>query len=289
MDTLKKVDARQDMLIVNERQKDFYESRYEATEIKKQVAERAANGLTNLWTWLRYKLMLLGQVARVYDQIDCLHQAWMYDIQHAHVLDLGCFVGNSLSLWIAEHCADYTGIDLSEQATATLDNTLREKHLDHARAYKQDFLANTFADNSFDLIYAHAVLHHFQDMDVLLEELYRVLKPGGMIISYDPMMTEPLNRLARTLYRPFQTDRDWEWPFTKETLSHIQRYFEITAMQGLMGMVKLSFPFLLIPGLAKFGQKIGRWGVAFDRMYARRFGKPFYFCWMVTLRLRKPA
>jgi hypothetical protein len=60
------------------------------------------------------------------------------------------------------------------------------------------------------------------------------------------------------------------------------------AMQGFMGMVKLSFPFQFIPGLGGVGRAIGRWGLAFDKKYAQRFGLPFYQCWTVTLLLRKP-
>ena len=275
------------MLSVNVRQKDFYESRFEATKESRKSSERAANMVTNFWTWLRYKLMDMGRSVNVYDQIYSLHREWMSDLKHTNVLDLGCFAGNSLSVWIAENCANYIGIDLSEQATQFLDGKLRERGLPHARAYKEDFLANSFPDNYFDVVYAHAVLHHFKDMSVLLQELYRVLKPGGVIISFDPMMTEPLNRFARLLYRPLQTDRDWEWPFTRATFRLISQYFEIPAMQGFMGMVKLSFPFQFIPGLGDVSRAIGRWGLAFDKKYARRFGLPFYLCWTVTLQLRK--
>jgi len=283
------VDPRQQMLQINFRQKDFYESRYEATHMNRQATERAANLPTNVWTWFRYGLMDLGSSVNVYEQVYALHQKWMSDLGDARVLDLGCFAGNNLSLWIAENCADYTGIDLSEQATASLDEKLRERQLTHARAYKQDFLANSFPDNHFDLVYAHAVLHHFKEMTVLLEELKRILKPGGVVISFDPMMTEPLNRLARMLYRPLQTDRDWEWPFKRSTFHLIQKYFEIADMQGFMGMVKLGFPFQLIPGLSGLGRAIGHWGLEFDKRYARRFGLPFYLCWVASLQLRKPT
>ena len=145
-----------------------------------------------------------------------------------------------------------------------------------------------FPDNHFDLVYAYSVLHHFKDVSVIIEELHRVLKPGGMIISLDPMMTEPLNRLARALYRPLQTDRDWEWPFTRETFRLFQNYFEIADMQGFMGMVKLGFPFQIIPGLDNFGKVIEGWGLKFDNKYARSFGVPFFLCWFSTLQLRKP-
>jgi ubiquinone/menaquinone biosynthesis C-methylase UbiE len=38
-----------------------------------------------------------------------------------------------------------------------------------------------FADESFDLVFGHAVLHHVPDLDRALAELLRVLRPGGMI------------------------------------------------------------------------------------------------------------
>jgi ubiquinone/menaquinone biosynthesis C-methylase UbiE len=38
-----------------------------------------------------------------------------------------------------------------------------------------------FADESFDLVFGHAVLHHIPDLDRALAELLRVLRPGGLI------------------------------------------------------------------------------------------------------------
>lgn len=40
-----------------------------------------------------------------------------------------------------------------------------------------------FEDNSFDLLFARAVLHHTQDLDQACKEFYRVLKPGGIFIA----------------------------------------------------------------------------------------------------------
>jgi len=282
-------DSRTHMLHVNTRQKDFYESRFEAQYTLQQIAERSANAPTNLWTWMRYQLKKARKSVGVDDYLYTLHKKWMQelDLKQARVLDLGCFAGNPLSLWIAENCADYTGIDLSEQATALLDAKLREHQLTHARAYAQDFLANSYPDNHFDLIYAFSVLHHFKDMSVMLDELYRVLKPGGVIISFDPLKTEPLNRLARTLYRPLQSDRDWEWPFDRKTFHLLQTYFNIEEAQGVFGMMKLGLPFQVVPGLGGIGRAVGRWGMEYDRTHSRGLNLSFFLCWQATLRLRK--
>jgi SAM-dependent methyltransferase len=38
-----------------------------------------------------------------------------------------------------------------------------------------------FEDESFDLVFGHAVLHHIPDLDEAFAEFRRVLRPGGMI------------------------------------------------------------------------------------------------------------
>lgn len=37
-------------------------------------------------------------------------------------------------------------------------------------------------DNSFNLVFGHAVLHHIPDLDRAFTEFYRVLKPGGVVL-----------------------------------------------------------------------------------------------------------
>ncbi|UFW84463.1 methyltransferase domain-containing protein [Bradyrhizobium barranii] len=40
-----------------------------------------------------------------------------------------------------------------------------------------------FADETFDLVFARAVLHHTRDLDGACREMFRVLRPGGMLIA----------------------------------------------------------------------------------------------------------
>jgi ubiquinone/menaquinone biosynthesis C-methylase UbiE len=39
-----------------------------------------------------------------------------------------------------------------------------------------------FGDNSFDLVFGHAVLHHLPDLDASFSEFMRVLRPGGVVV-----------------------------------------------------------------------------------------------------------
>lgn len=40
-----------------------------------------------------------------------------------------------------------------------------------------------YKDNVFDIVFARAVLHHTQDLKAVCSEFYRVLKPGGRLIT----------------------------------------------------------------------------------------------------------
>lgn len=40
-----------------------------------------------------------------------------------------------------------------------------------------------FADSSFDLVFARAVLHHIDDLPAAMREFHRVLRPGGLFVA----------------------------------------------------------------------------------------------------------
>ena len=57
-----------------------------------------------------------------------------------------------------------------------------------------------FADNTFDLVVGHAVLHHIPDLEQSLREVVRVLKPGGRF-AFAGEPTAEGDRVARALSR----------------------------------------------------------------------------------------
>jgi SAM-dependent methyltransferase len=281
-------EGRQRMLDTNTRQRDFYESRFEASSSRETIPERAANRPTRLWTSLRRSIMRLRFKAGADDRLLDLHREWLGDLTAARVLDLGCFHGNQLSFWIAGRAKEYIGVDLSAQAIAKLQSELRDRNYVHATAVSMDFLANTWPDAYFDRVYAYSVLHHFRDLEVALRELRRVVRPGGVIVTMDPLATEPFNRVARALYRPLQSSRDWEFPFDHGNLKAIARYFTIRDRRGVQGVVKLAYPLLAFRLTERIGQRLAARLLSFDDRRGMPLSFPLVGPWHVTMKLERP-
>lgn len=277
---------RKETLSINLKQKAFYESRFDASG----GSEDAANLATNLWTKLRRWFQKADRAAGVRETALSDHRRWLGDLSNSRVLDLGCFSGNDLSLEIAHAAKTYVGIDLSEKAIGVLQDRLRQEGICSAEAIACDFFATDFADASFDVVYAHSVLHHFENFDLLCREIFRILKPGGILVSMDPLQTDPMVFTVRMLYRPFQTDRDWEWPFGFKNFRTIRKYFAVEEIQGYRGLSRLAIPLAAIPILGKLAIPLARFGASVDRKYATHFGPYLYaFCWLVGLKLKKPG
>ena len=96
------------------------------------------------------------------------------------VLEIGCGLGTD-GAQFAKAGADYTGIDLTEAATE-----LARKRFEVSGLPGEFRVADAenldFADDSFDLVYSHGVLHHTPDTARAVQEIHRVLKPGGRAI-----------------------------------------------------------------------------------------------------------
>jgi ubiquinone/menaquinone biosynthesis C-methylase UbiE len=100
------------------------------------------------------------------------------------VLEVGCGLGSD-AINFARRGARYTGVDLTE---ASVELVRRRFELEGLTANLQVADAETlpFADDSFDLVYSHGVLHHTPDTQRAINEVHRVLNPSGtaMVMLY---------------------------------------------------------------------------------------------------------
>jgi ubiquinone/menaquinone biosynthesis C-methylase UbiE len=96
------------------------------------------------------------------------------------VLEVGCGLGTD-GAQFARAGAYYTGVDLTE---ASVELARRRFELFELAGEFQvaDAERLEFADESFDLVYSHGVLHHTPDAAAAVREIHRVLRPKGRAV-----------------------------------------------------------------------------------------------------------
>jgi ubiquinone/menaquinone biosynthesis C-methylase UbiE len=93
------------------------------------------------------------------------------------VLEIGCGMGSHAELLAKSGCR-LTCIDLTDRAVANTARRLALHGLPSA-VRQMDAEQMTFADSEFDFVWSWGVIHHSSNTDRALEQIYRVLKPGG--------------------------------------------------------------------------------------------------------------
>ena len=96
------------------------------------------------------------------------------------VLEIGCGLGTD-GAQFAKAGADYTGVDLTEAAVELARKRFEISNLP-GKFQTADAENLEFADDSFDLVYSHGVLHHTPDTARAIREIHRVLRPGGRAV-----------------------------------------------------------------------------------------------------------
>ncbi|MEH1841105.1 MAG: methyltransferase domain-containing protein [Nostoc sp.] len=98
------------------------------------------------------------------------------------LLDIGCGPG-TITMGLAKIVAPgtVTGIDKeASQIRIAAENAVTQD-IKNTNFLEANIYALPFLDNSFDAIFSHALFEHLQSPALALEELWRVLKPGGTI------------------------------------------------------------------------------------------------------------
>jgi SAM-dependent methyltransferase len=100
---------------------------------------------------------------------------WLDAKPGEYILDLGCGDGQ-LSKRIADSGASVLGVDTSAEMIAAA----RERWIEAEQASAESL---PFGTGVFDAVFSNAALHWVRNQDGMLEEVHRVLKPGGRFVA----------------------------------------------------------------------------------------------------------
>ena len=136
------------------------------------------------------------------------------------LLDLGCGSGES-SIYFALQGAHCVASDWSPEMVRAA-RSLAEMNQVKIDARVIDAMDIDFPDNTFDIVYAANILHHV-DPHQALTEIHRVLKPGGVACTWDPLKYNPVISIYRRLAAKHRTPD--EHPLGFEILRYTDKLF----------------------------------------------------------------
>ncbi len=144
-------------------------------------------------TILNKDISLSGETADFFSEYKVIDLKNLIDSNQPgfSVLDFGCGIGNSIPYFIRHfpniklYCADVSkkSLDIAEQ-----------KFSNKASYLLFDGLSLPLPDNYLDLVFSACVFHHINHDEhaSILRELYRVIKPNGLIVIFEHNPYNPL-------------------------------------------------------------------------------------------------
>lgn len=119
---------------------------------------------------------------------------------HDEVLEIGCGTGTS-ALRLAPLVRHMLATDVSAGMIAIACEKLAALPVSPLRFEVADAEASTFGEHSFDVVLALNLLHLAEDLDRMLAQGVRALRPGGLLISKTPCVAE-MNPLVTWIALP---------------------------------------------------------------------------------------
>jgi len=119
----------------------------------------------------------------------------------SRVLDIGCGVG-----FVARHLNDrygmeVFGIDVDPEQIALAEEYSGDNEGLHFEV--ADATSLPFEDNHFDMVLSFMVVHHIGDWKGVLEEISRVLQPGGTCVFHEITYPESMVKVFRPMAKKY--------------------------------------------------------------------------------------
>ncbi len=162
------------------------------------------------------------------------------DVKGKKVLVYGC--GYDVApIWFARHGAQVDAIDISPKSI-DIERAIAERLKLDIKAFVANAHDTLLPDSSYDILYGNAILHHL-DAEKAAQEIYRLLRPGGVAVFRDVQAGNIALRCFRKL-TPFWRTLD-EHPLTTQSDFKIFKRTFATVRVSIYTLTALPYIFVL--------------------------------------------
>lgn len=105
------------------------------------------------------------------------------EIKGKTILDLGCGTGK-FGLKLASEAKKVVGIDISKASVAIANRTAKRYKIKNFEGVVGDF-KNQGYKNYFDIVLAVNLIHHADDLEVILKHVGKALKKNGKLVIFE--------------------------------------------------------------------------------------------------------
>jgi ubiquinone/menaquinone biosynthesis C-methylase UbiE len=126
--------------------------------------------------------------------------------QGKKILDAGCGIGGTVIYFAQKYPhIKFTGINIVPDHIEMAKNLAKEKKvLSNTDFFVKDFVDTDLSSNHFDAIYLMESSCYALQKQMLIREMYRILKPGGILVITDVFRTlVELNLFLTNIYDSF--------------------------------------------------------------------------------------
>lgn len=164
--------------------------------------------------------------------------------KNTKLLDVGC--GNGFFSYYFSQICDTVGVDFSEKMLAK--NPIPRKFL-------MDATHLAFQDLAFDVVFCHALLHHVENLDAVLQEMRRVSRKYVVIL--EPNRNNPLMALFSAIVPEERKALSFSMGYLKEKLEKSRLKVVASFSHGMTVPNKTPTVLLPLVKLFDFRQPFG--------------------------------
>ncbi len=156
---------------------------------------------------------------------------------NALILDAGCGVGGT-SIYLGNKFPNSTfiGITISKKQVEMARKFAEERNFNNnTKFFLMDYMETDFPSNYFDGVFALESISYAPSKKDFIQEMHRILKPGGRLVIICPAIKQPLSHVMEKIYRWYHLGRGnpYSFPVLKNLMEYLENGYSNIAIKDI--------------------------------------------------------